>query len=126
MVRSRALIAGLLAAALLFAAACGSDEGPSAGGTIIDAEDQSPPILNVLLADGATVTAQRIVSNVLQNLLTADQTGAYVPQLAERVPDGRRHPPGAAAGDLPPASRAPAGRTVRRSRAPTSSSRGAR
>jgi peptide/nickel transport system substrate-binding protein len=88
MVSSRALIAGLLAAALLFSAACGSDEGPSSGGTIIDAEDQSPPILNVLLADGATVTAQRIVSNVLQNLLTADQTGAYVPQLAERVPQG--------------------------------------
>lgn len=88
MVSSRALIAGLLAVAVLFAAACGSDEGPSSGGTIIDAEDQSPPILNVLLADGATVTAQRIVSNVLQNLLTADQTGAYVPQLAERVPTG--------------------------------------
>ncbi len=88
MVSSRALIAGLLAVAMLFAAACGSDEGPSSGGTIIDAEDQSPPILNVLLADGATVTAQRIVSNVLQNLLTADQTGAYVPQLAERVPAG--------------------------------------
>ncbi len=58
------------------------------GARIIDAEDQSPPILNVLLADGATVPAQRIVSNVLQNLLTADQTGAYVPQLAERVPTG--------------------------------------
>ncbi len=88
--RSRTLIAGLLAAATLFAAACGSDDAgpPSTGGTIIDAEDQSPPILNVLLADGATVTAQRIVSNVLQNLLTADQTGAYVPQLAERVPAG--------------------------------------
>lgn len=84
----RALIAGLLAAATLFAAACGSDDSPSAGGTIIDAEDQSPPILNVLLAEGATVPAQRIVSNVLQNLLTADQTGAYVPQLAERVPAG--------------------------------------
>ena len=84
----RALIAGLLAAAMLLAAACGSDDAPSAGGTIIDAEDQSPPILNVLLAEGATVPAQRIVSNVLQNLLTADQTGAYVPQLAERVPAG--------------------------------------
>jgi peptide/nickel transport system substrate-binding protein len=89
-VRSRALIAALLAAATLFAAACGSDDAgpPQTGGTIIDAEDQSPPILNVLLADGATVTAQRIVSNVLQNLLTADQTGAYTPQLAERVPSG--------------------------------------
>ena len=87
--RSRALIAVVLAAASLFAVACGSDAAPpSTGGTIIDAEDQSPPILNVLLADGATVPAQRIVSNVLQNLLTADQTGAYVPQLAERVPSG--------------------------------------
>lgn len=89
---SRLLSAGLLVVAALAVAGCGSGSGdseqPSTGGTIIDAEDQAPPILNVLLADGATVPAQRIDSNVLQNLLTADQTGAYVPQLAESVPSG--------------------------------------
>lgn len=55
---------------------------------VVDAEDQVPPILNVLLADGATVPAQRVVSNVLQNLLTVDDDGRYVPQLAQRVPAG--------------------------------------
>ncbi len=89
---SRSLIAGALAVVALFVAGCGSGSGdssqPSRGGTVIDAEDQSPPILNVLLAEGATVPAQRIDSNILQNLLTADQTGVYVPQLAEKVPSG--------------------------------------
>jgi peptide/nickel transport system substrate-binding protein len=77
------LLAGLLAAG------CGSDGGDAErGGTLIDAEDQAPAIINPLVADGATVAAQRVVSNVLQNLLTNDETGAYVPQLAERVPTG--------------------------------------
>ena len=78
---------------------------------MIDAEDQSPPILNVLLAEGATVPAQRIDSNILQNLLTADQTGAYVPQLAEQVPSGADVQAGASARDLPAATPARAGRT---------------
>jgi peptide/nickel transport system substrate-binding protein len=77
-------------AALLLAAACGGSSDPDAtrGGTLVDAEDQSPPILNVMLADGATVPAQRLDSALLQNLLTNDETGAYVPQLATEVPSG--------------------------------------
>lgn len=89
--RSAALVAAAIVLLVaLLAAGCGSDGGDDAerGGTLIDAEDQAPAIINPLLADGATVAAQRVVSNVLQNLLTNDETGAYVPQLAERVPTG--------------------------------------
>lgn len=82
----------LLVAALAVAmAACGSDDGDddaTRGGTLVVAEDQTPPILNPLLADGATVTGQRIASNILQGLLTVDDEGEYVPQLAEAVPSG--------------------------------------
>ena len=60
----------------------------SPGGTLIDAEDQSPPILNVLLPAGVTASGQRVVSNIQQNLLTVDHTGAFVPQLATAVPAG--------------------------------------
>ncbi len=86
--RAAAVAVAMLVA--LLAAACGSDDGGGAerGGTLIDAEDSAPAIVNPLLADGANVTAQRVVSNVLQNLLTNDETGAYVPQLAEAVPSG--------------------------------------
>jgi peptide/nickel transport system substrate-binding protein len=89
--RSVALAAAAIALLVaLMAAGCGSGgaDGPAQGGTLIDAEDQAPAIINPLVADGATVAAQRVVSNVLQNLLTNDATGAYVPQLAERVPTG--------------------------------------
>ena len=87
---TRAAAIAAIALAAVLAAACGSD-GPddaTRGGTLVDAEDQAPPILNVLLADGATVAGQRVMSNVMQNLLTVDDTGAYVPQLAESVPTG--------------------------------------
>lgn len=85
-----ALAVALAAAALACAACAGGDDdaAPARGGTLVDAEDQVPPILNVMLADGATVTAQRIMSNIMQNLLTVDDRGAYVPQLAEAVPSG--------------------------------------
>ena len=88
--RSAALVAAAIVLLVaLLAAGCGSDGGDAErGGTLIDAEDQAPAIINPLVADGATVAAQRVVSNVLQNLLTNDETGAYVPQLAERVPTG--------------------------------------
>lgn len=88
--RSVALAAAAIALLVaLMAAGCGSGgDDPAQGGTLIDAEDQAPAIINPLVADGATVAAQRVVSNVLQNLLTNDETGAYVPQLAERVPAG--------------------------------------
>lgn len=91
--RRAALLAAAVALLLvgLLTAACGSDGGGGGGergGTLVDAEDQAPAIINPLLVDGATVAAQRVVSNVLQNLLTNDETGAYVPQLAERVPTG--------------------------------------
>lgn len=83
------LAAAALAAALIAVAGCGSgDDGPVGGGTLIDAEDQAPAILNPILNEGISVTGQRIASNVLQNLLTVDETGAYVPQLAEAVPSG--------------------------------------
>jgi len=81
----------LVAAVALFAVGCGgSDDDAEAtrGGTLVVAEDQAPANLNVLLADGVSVTGQRIATNVLQNLLTVDETGAYVPQLAEAVPSG--------------------------------------
>lgn len=88
----RAAAAGLAAAAaaILLLAGCGSggDEQRERGGTLVDAEYQAPPILNSLLADGATVPGQRIVSNILQNLLTVNEDGEYVPQLAEAVPSG--------------------------------------
>lgn len=91
-----ALAAAATALAALGAAGCGSSggEAPAAGGTLVDAEDQAPPILNVMLADGATVPAQRVMSNILQNLLTVDDRGRYVPQLAESVPSGRDVRPG--------------------------------
>ncbi|HVH00767.1 MAG TPA: hypothetical protein VM844_08360, partial [Miltoncostaeaceae bacterium] len=71
-VRRIAALAAAAAVALLvvlLAAGCGSDGGDEAerGGTLIDAEDQAPAIINPLVADGATVAAQRVVSNVLQN-----------------------------------------------------------
>ncbi len=70
--------------------ACGSgDEARGErGGTLLDAEDQAPGNLNVLLAEGATATGQRIASNILQGLLTVDADGRYAPQLAEAVPAG--------------------------------------
>src|SRR5690606_10697789 len=88
--RTAALVAAAIALLVaLLAAGCGSGDGDAErGGTLVDAEDQAPAIINPLVADGATVAAQRVVSNVLQNLLTNDETGAYVPQLAERVPAG--------------------------------------
>ena len=86
MTRARRLAGVSVVLWLVFVvAACGGSGGER---VVVDAEDQVPPILNVLLADGATVPAQRVVSNVLQNLLTVDDTGRYVPQLAQRVPTG--------------------------------------
>jgi len=80
----------LVAAVAVGMTACGSgdDDSATGGGTLIDAEDQVPGNLNVLLAEGATATGQRIASNILQNLLTVDENGQYVPQLAEEVPTG--------------------------------------
>jgi peptide/nickel transport system substrate-binding protein len=72
----------------LVAGGCGSAASGPRDGTLIDAEGQSPPILNVLLPDGLTAPGQRVVSNIQQNLLTADETGAYAPQLATAVPTG--------------------------------------
>ncbi len=72
------------------AVGCGSGDDADAprGGTLVDAEDGIPTILNVMLADGVSITGQRIASNIQQGLLTVDDTGAYVPQLAEAVPSG--------------------------------------
>jgi peptide/nickel transport system substrate-binding protein len=93
--------AGALAllAPLLALAGCGSggssgETSPGRGGTLIDAEDASPAILNPLLPEGATATTQRIASNVLQNLLTTDASGHVVPQLATEVPSGADVRPG--------------------------------
>ena len=87
---SRRVAATAIAIAALALAGCGSggDDAPGGGGTLIDAEDQAPPILNVLLPEGVTVAAQRVVSNVQQNLLTSDDEGRFVPQLATEVPEG--------------------------------------
>jgi len=83
------MVIGAVAIAMAGAVGCGSDaSGPGRSGTLIDAEDQAPPILNVLLPEGVTAAGQRIASNILQNLLTADETGAFVPQLAVAVPHG--------------------------------------
>lgn len=81
-----AITAPVMAAAALVAAGCGG--GSDDGGTLVDAESQSPAVLNVLLPEGATAVTQRIASLVQQNLLTADERGRHVPQLAERVPTG--------------------------------------
>ena len=125
---SRRVMAAALAVAALALAGCGSggDDGPAGGGTLIDAEDQAPPILNVLLAEGVTVTAQRIVSNVLQNLLTVDDDGPLRPAARRGGARGRRPARGAAARDLPhPPRGALVGRRAGDQRA-TSSSPGAR
>lgn len=87
-----ALIAVLPLAAAL--AGCGGGGGVAQGDTLVDAEVGAPSTLNPLLADGTSVTTQRVASNVLQNLLTNDQRGEYVPQLAERVPAGSDVVPG--------------------------------
>lgn len=95
--RSVALVAAAIALLVALAAAgCGSGGAadPAQGGTLIDAEGKAPAVINPLVADGTSVEAQRVVSNVLQNLLTNDETGAYVPQLAERVPTGDDVVPG--------------------------------
>ncbi len=86
----RIAAAAVVATLVLLSWGCGSggSDRPSAGGTLVDAEDQSPPILNVLLASGATAVGQRVVSNIQQGLLTSDETGAFVPQLARAVPEG--------------------------------------
>jgi peptide/nickel transport system substrate-binding protein len=86
----RSIAAVGVAVAALLGAACGSDDDgdPTRGGTLVDAEDSAPPILNPLLADGISIAGQRIASNILQNLLTVDADGRYVPQLAEEVPSG--------------------------------------
>jgi peptide/nickel transport system substrate-binding protein len=91
----RTTVIGRLAAAVGVAVALGlagcGDGGRDAGergGTLIDAEDQIPPILNTMLSQGVSATGTRIVTNILQNLMTVDAEGRYVPQLAERVPSG--------------------------------------
>lgn len=84
-----AAVAGVAVLALAVAG-CGSgaSDDARAGATLIDAEGQAPVILNVLRPDGVTAVTQRIVTNIQQNLLTSDETGAYVPQLAVAVPSG--------------------------------------
>jgi peptide/nickel transport system substrate-binding protein len=90
LVRAAAAVATATAALLL--AGCGSsgdgEQAPEQGGTLVDAEYQAPPILNVLLADGVTSVGGRIATNILQNLLTVNEKGQYVPQLAEAIPSG--------------------------------------
>ncbi|MGD9695826.1 MAG: peptide ABC transporter substrate-binding protein [Thermoleophilia bacterium] len=107
-------IAAAVALALLAAGCGGGATGPQSGGTLVVAEDQAPPILNTLLADGATVAGQHVVSNILQNLLTVDQDGRYVPQLATRVPAGDdvREGPLRVTFNLDPAARWSDGRRV--------------
>ena len=92
MLRGTAALAA--AAAALLVAGCGGSSGdgepaPEQGGTLVDAEYQAPSILNVLLADGISTVGQRIATNIQQNLLTVNEKGRYVPQLAEAVPSGR-------------------------------------
>ena len=89
--RWRATGACAAAALAVLAAGCGSGgggEAPEGGGTLIDAEGQPAPILNVMLPAGLTAPAQRVVSNILQNLMTSDDRGEFVPQLAVAVPSG--------------------------------------
>ena len=100
MLRAAAALATATAAPLL--AGCGGSSGdgeqaPEQGGTLVDAEYQAPPILNVLLADGISTVGQRIATNIQQNLLTVNEKGRYVPQLAEAVPSGAGRPRGPAA-----------------------------
>lgn len=80
----RPVATGAVLAGLVAAVGCGGEA--AVPGTLTVAEDQAPPILNVMLAQGATAVGQRVVANVQQNLLTADDRGRYVPQLAMRVP----------------------------------------
>lgn len=79
-----------VAMSVLLASGCGSDapDVASDGGTLIDAEGQAPVILNVLRPEGVTAATQRVVTNIQQNLLTSDETGAFAPQLAVAVPSG--------------------------------------
>ena len=89
-VRRIAAAAAVAVLSLALLAGCGSSGSDDAGSpsTLIDAEGQPPPILNVLLPEGITAAGQRVVSNIQQNLLTSDQDGAFAPQLAVEVPSG--------------------------------------
>src|SRR5262245_13090133 len=79
------LLVGATALGGLAASALGAT--PVKGGTITDAEEQSPPILNNLLADGASVVGARItIGNIFQSLFTANAAGNYAPVLATKVP----------------------------------------
>ena len=92
MMRAAAALATAIAALLL--AACvrlvrRRGAAPEQGGTLIDAEDQAPPILNVLLADGISTVAPSASSRTSSRTCSpSTETGPYVPQLAEAVPSG--------------------------------------
>ena len=88
----RAMVGLVVGAAALggFAASAALGATPVKGGTITDAEDQSPPILNNLLADGATVVGARMtVGNIFENMFTSNASGKYVPLLATTIPSGK-------------------------------------
>jgi peptide/nickel transport system substrate-binding protein len=63
---------------------------PRRGGAVIFGQEFAPDCLNTLLTDCSSTYAARIVSqgNVLENMLTANQEGRYVPLLATHIPTG--------------------------------------
>ena len=86
----RALVGLVVGATALGGFAAGALGAPVKGGTITDAEDQSPPILNNLLADGATVVGARLtVGNIFQNMFTANASGKYAPVLSAGAPSAK-------------------------------------
>lgn len=81
--------AALAAGAALIAGCGGGDPAPDREATLVDAERDAPVVLNVVLPEGASAVTQRIASTIQQNLLTADDAGRTVPQLAREVPSGQ-------------------------------------
>lgn len=69
--------------------AAGSATGAVPANTIVAAEDQAPPLLNNILADGATVVGARIaIGNIFQYLWDGDFKGNYRPSLSASLPSG--------------------------------------
>jgi peptide/nickel transport system substrate-binding protein len=63
---------------------------PVKGGGVVFGQEVLPDCLGPMLTDCFSIYANRIISNgmVLENLLTADAKGRYIPDLATRVPTG--------------------------------------
>ncbi len=72
-------------------AAGASGAAPVAGGDVVFGQESPPDCLGPMLGQCSSIYAGRIAwsGTVLENLLTNDASGRYIPDLATRVPTGR-------------------------------------